>query len=1315
MEEKSINKNVFDKFTNQYALSKTLRFELVPVGNTQKILEDENVFEKDRIIREKYEKTKPYFDRLHRAFIKGSLAGKKIEGLDEYFDVFEKYQKNKKDKNIKKDFDTKIKELRQNLNNHFNTQELFSESVFGLLKEKYGSEEDSFIKDEQENFILNNKGEKVSIFDEWKGFTGYFTKFQETRKNFYKDDGTATAVVTRIVDDNLYRFCENLQLFKSIKNKINFEEVGKTFGVKLEDIFTIESYNQYLLQDGIDIYNTILGGKTLENGEKVKGLNEIINKYRQDHKGEKIAFFKTLDKQILSDKERPDFIESIKDDGELLVKLKEFHNSAEEKTAVLKKLFGEFVENTSAFDLTKIYISKEGMNTILLKWMDSEGKDNFERILFEQNKKEKLIKFDKDTNAYKFLDFIALSYLQIALVEGDFEHKEIWKEKYYRSEENRNAFIDKNSHISLWQQFLQIFAYEFGSLFKHTYQKTNDGKVTVIDEGYDIYKESFEKLIDRDQANFAVTADDKLIIKNFVDNTLWIYQMAKYFAIEKKRKWLGSDYETDANFYEHIKYGFRSIFYADAYKRIVKERMLLQSYLTQKPYSTDKWKLNFENPTLVDGFDKNKEADNSAVILRGDDYYYLAVMKKGNNKIFDDRNKKSFLENIENGKYEKMVYKLLPGASKMLPKVFFSQKNIDYYAPSDRIFEIRNCASHTKNGIPQKGFKKKEFNINDCHEIIDFFKQSISKNDDWKCFNFQFSDTKKYKDTSDFYREVEDQGYKISFEEVSKHYIKNKNNAGELFLFKIHNKDWNLKDGTKKAGSKNVHTLYFEQVFSDENKKSNFPIKLNGEAELFYRPKTDEQKLGYKPDSKGNKVVNHKRYADNKTFFHVPITLNRTALRARYFNQKINEFLVGNPGINIIGVDRGEKHLIYYAGIDQQGNLLKNKEGNTVLGSLNTINGVDYHRKLEERSKIREKARQDWQEIENIKDLKKGYISLVIRKLADLIVEHNAILVFEDLNMRFKQIRGGIEKSVYQQLEKALIDKLNFLVNKEEKDPEQAGHLLRAYQLTAPFTTFKDMGKQTGIMFYTQASYTSKTCPECGFRPNVRWDGADLIKKFEDKKIDIVYTGKHFTISYLLSDFIKDQNPSKRNNILFAGKKKKEEFVLNTQKAMRYKWYRRALHDISLNKGEEKMKSQTETGMIIQYNITDCLKGLFERSGIDYNSNIVEQIKNKREELPKKFYDNLSFYLHLLTNTRSSISGIEVDHINCPHCGFHSDSGFKGAQFNGDANGAYNIARKGILVLKKIKQYKKINSGLEKMNWGDLFIDIEEWDKFTQR
>ncbi len=47
-------KNDFATFTKQYSLSKTLRFELVPKGNTQKMLEQNKVIQKDKIIQDKY-------------------------------------------------------------------------------------------------------------------------------------------------------------------------------------------------------------------------------------------------------------------------------------------------------------------------------------------------------------------------------------------------------------------------------------------------------------------------------------------------------------------------------------------------------------------------------------------------------------------------------------------------------------------------------------------------------------------------------------------------------------------------------------------------------------------------------------------------------------------------------------------------------------------------------------------------------------------------------------------------------------------------------------------------------------------------------------------------------------------------------------------------------------------------------------------------------------------------------------------------------------------------------------------------------------
>lgn len=1272
-------------FTNQYSLSKTLRFELVPVGKTEEILEEEKVFEKDEIIKKKYEATKPYFDRLHREFVEKALANAVLSDLDDYLKLFKKWKNDKEAHN--KDLQKKEMTLRKEVVTFFDAQAktwsenyanlkkkdmgiLSEEAVFeNILKVRYGSENETKIIDESTE-------ESVSIFDSWKGFTGYFDKFFETRKNFYKDDGTSTALATRIIDQNLKRFCDNILIFESVKDTVDFSE--SNFAKSLTKIFSVDFYNSCFLQEGIDFYNKVLGGETLQNGEKKKGLNECINMYKQQTR-EKLSFFKELDKQILGESEKENFIDEIQDEENLKEVLQKFYAVSEAKTNNLKKLFTHFVKNNHEYDLSKTYISKEMLNTICHKW-------TYEYLIWTNNIaesfKENGVKLSKKKDeGYSFPDFISLNIIQRSLEKIEIE--KFWKERYYD-----NLTLETND---AWKQFLQIFEFEFFSLFEKEIVDSKTGKNVKV--GYDVFVSQMKTLLE----NFENTKKSKVIIKDFADSVLRIYQMAKYFALEKKRKWVGDDYEL-GEFYEHPDFGYKSFFYDDAYEDIVQVYNTLRNFLTKKPYSEEKWKLNFSNPTLADGWDKNKESDNFAVILKKDEKYYLALMTKGNNRIFDDRNEDKLKENIENGKYEKVVYKLLPGANKMLPKVFFSASNIDFYSPSEKVLEVRNHASHVKNGTPQKGFEKKDFSLKDCHILIDFFKKSIQKHPDWQHFDFQFSDTEKYKDISDFYREVESGGYKISFQSISEEYITEKNKKGELYLFQIKNKDWN----ERAKGKKNLHTLYFESLFSEENRKQNFPMKLNGQAEIFYRPKTKDlkkEKITTKSGKileKEEKAFQKNRFTENKIFFHVPLTLNRTKpeMNQYRFNAEINTFLANNPDINIIGVDRGEKHLAYYSVINQNQEILES-------GTLNEIAGVDYERLLEEKAENREQARKDWQAVEGIKDLKKGYISQVVRKLADLAIKHNAIIVFEDLNMRFKQIRGGIEKSAYQQLEKALIEKLNFLVNKNEIDPKKAGYLMKAYQFTAPFTTFKEMGKQTGIIFYTQANYTSKIDPITGWRPNLylKYSNAEKAKQDIIKFSKIEFVNSRFEFTYDLKSFITS------DKVRFS--KKTQWTVCSCVE--RFRWNR----NLNNNKG----------GYDPYKNMTEEFQNLFEQYKIDFlRGNILEQIETLETTGNENFFKDFIFYFNLICQIRNTDEQAKdvnsQDFILSPVEPFfdsRKDNG-KNLPKNGDDNGAYNIARKGIMLLQRINDFENMtDEEKNKLKYPDLFITNAEWDSFATK
>jgi CRISPR-associated protein Cpf1 len=105
---------------------------------------------------------------------------------------------------------------------------------------------------------------------------------------------------------------DNLKTISSIKKNKDFpwEKLQKEIKkidrkLNIEDYFAIEGFILCLNQKGIDAYNLILGGESLEDGTKIQGLNEFINLYRQQNQLDRkqMPNVKVLFKQILSDRE----------------------------------------------------------------------------------------------------------------------------------------------------------------------------------------------------------------------------------------------------------------------------------------------------------------------------------------------------------------------------------------------------------------------------------------------------------------------------------------------------------------------------------------------------------------------------------------------------------------------------------------------------------------------------------------------------------------------------------------------------------------------------------------------------------------------------------------------------------------------------------------------------------------------------------------------------------------------------------------------------------------------------------------------------
>jgi CRISPR-associated protein Cpf1 len=293
--------------------------------------------------------------------------------------------------------------------------------------------------------------------------------------------------------------------------------------------------------------------------------------------------------------------------------------------------------------------------------------------------------------------------------------------------------------------------------------------------------------------------------------------------------------------------------------------------------------------------------------------------------------------------------------------------------------------------------------------------------------------------------------------------------------------------------------------------------------------------------------------------------------------------------------------------------------------------------------------------------------------------------VLEDLNMGFKRGRQRVESSVYQQFEKALIDKLNLLVDKKIA-PDQPGGLLHAYQLTNKFTSFREMRRQNGFLFYIPAWNTSKIDPVTGFVDllHPRYESVDKTRSFMCKFKSIRYNQERGWYEFSL-DY---------NDFTTKAEGTRTEWTLCTQ-GTRVETFRNPEKNSSWDSRE--------------INLTEAYNDLFAEWSIKTDGNLKEAIAQQDS---KTFFERLMHLLNLTLQMRNSITGTEVDYMISPVAdenGNFFDSRTCGDELpqNADANGAYNIARKGLCIARHI-QAAPVGGKI------DLAITNKEWLSFAQ-
>lgn len=1287
---------------NGYSRSITLRNRLIPIGKTEENLKKANMLESDFERAKAYVEVKNIIDDFHRSFIEDVLS-KETLGLDwgalyDQFDLFQSEKDKSKKAKHKKQLEVLQSVMRKDIVKKFKNDErypkLFKKEILTDLLP-------SIIKDDDTGTITDKK----AALDTFTGFATYFTGFHQNRENLYSEEAKSTAISNRIVNENFPKFYANVKVFEDLQKNFpdiisETEDSLKDFlnGKKLSEIFNKENFNAVLSQSGIDFYNTVIGGISGESGkEKIQGLNEKINlasqKLLPEDKSKLRKKMTLLYKQILSDKKTASFIPAgFEKSEEVYETVRQF----KEQNLDRAKFKIEKTFNSADYDLNQIFVPSKELTAFSLAIFGNWSILNEGFFLLEKDKAKKELSEKQSENITKQIgkNDYSLSELQTA---------------YERWANENKVQIDKN-----------VKNYFLLAPLQTDEQTKEKHSVKILDN----LTETYSKIDFEQQKNLQAEKEAATPIKNFLDEVQNLYHYLKlvdYRGEEQK----------DSNFYSQLDGILADI------AEIVPLYNKVRNFVTKKPGEIKKIKLNFECSSFLNGWATEFGTKDAHIFIYNNKYYL---------GIFDRKLSEEDIELLKNsGNCKHLIYDFQKPDNKNTPRLFIRSKG-DSYAPAVAKYNlpIESVIDFYDRGAfkTENRSKNPEEYKEALAKLIDYFKLGFSRHDSYKNYTFSWKETKDYNDIAEFYADTIKSCYQLKFENINFENLEQLADDGKLYLFQIYNKDF----AEKSTGKKNLHTLYWENLFSQEN-LNDVCLKLNGEAELFFRPKSENIKEI--KHEKGSILVN-KTTADGKSIpeeiyqeiykfknnmisslsdeaqeyldthkvvwnkanytitkdrhflqdtylFHCPITMNFKSpeITGKKFNEKVLNYLKNNPDVKIIGLDRGERHLIYLSLINQKGEIEMQKTLNTVYQTRNDkpLVPVNYQEKLVQKEGDRDKARKNWQTISNIKELKEGYLSNIVHEIAKLMVENNAIVVMEDLNFGFKRGRFAVERQVYQKFENMLIEKLNYLVFKD-KAVNEPGGVLNAYQLTDKSANVSDVGKQCGWIFYVPAAYTSKIDPKTGFANLFITKGLNVEKKkaFFEKFDAVRYDEKEecFVFSIDYSKLCDNADYQKKWDIYTRGER------------------------LVYSKKENKTFSVKPT---------EKLKEIFNDKGINWKNeeNFLDSILSvEAEKANAPFFDELLRSFNTSLQMRNSIpnsSNAEDDYLISPIKAedgtfFDSREQFslgKDAKLpiDADANGAYHIALKGLYLLKN--NFNQNDKGyIENISNADWFKFVQE-------
>ena len=479
------------------------------------------------------------------------------------------------------------------------------------------------------------------------------------------------------------------------------------FDVCLDDVFSVRFFNRVLTQSGIDAYNQCLGGYTKESDIKIQGLNEKINLYNQQNKTN-IPSFGCLRKQMLSDRETLSFIPKMfANDAEMIAAVRECLN----RMRLFAEELHELLNRVADFDRKHIYIARGRDLQLIANCTYGYGL-NMEEIIPDDSEESK-----KESASPKSLSIDQIEQ-KVAQVAKDMAAVSI-AEKL--TEENEKRYSEM-----MWQ-----------------------------------YEAASEVLCREYTEKNAILSDDGTIqiLRSLLES------IKDYQRFSALLRGTGNEAEKDMAFYAQ---------YDDLLGKTFSEMELLfdrvRNYVTQKPFSTDKFRLMFGKSSFLTGWAQREEWSNQEAHLfeRNGRYYIFVTSRTLNESEWKD----CLNRDIDDAPAIHWTYAFQNIDNKNVPRMFIRSKGTNI-APAVKKYDL---PIQEIIDVYDKGYFKKDFGKQDLElfrkslaQLINYFKMGISRNEATRSFDLEshWKPTAEYADISEFYHDTQCSCYELGKETVN--------------------------------------------------------------------------------------------------------------------------------------------------------------------------------------------------------------------------------------------------------------------------------------------------------------------------------------------------------------------------------------------------------------------------------------------------------------------------------------------------------------------------------------------------------------------